>query len=108
MYCVGTCSVLCGIEPTCHELLHILCVTKRVGVDLLVECSTVHGRGIMINLGGGFACPAASLVHPKEPTSQRLIRKKEACEKKDLCKEPLGLGIEEDVALIIFRGYAGV
>ena len=107
-YCVVTCGGLWGVEPTCHELLHVLCVPKRVGLDLLMECSTVHGREIVVNLGRSFSCPATGLVYPKEPTGQRLVREEEASGQRDLGEEPVGLRVKERITLIVFRSYAGV
>ena len=73
-----------------------------------MECLTVHGREIVINLGGNFSCPARGLVYPKEPTGQRLVREEEASRQRDLGEEPVGLGVKERVTLFVFRSYSGV
>ena len=61
-YRVGACSGLGGIEPACHYLLHMLGIPKRGGLDLLMECSTVHGREVVGDLGRGFSGTTAGLV----------------------------------------------
>ena len=77
-YNVGACGVLWGIEPSCHELLHMVGIPTGGSLDLLMEGATVHGRKVVGDLGRSFSCAAAGLIDSKKPACQRLIREEKA------------------------------
>ena len=75
-------------------MLHMVGIPKGGGLDLLMECSTVHGREVVGDLGRGFSCAAVGLIDPKKPACQRLIREEEASGQRDLGEEPVGLRVK--------------